>query len=104
VVGALGEQLKIRDRIIEEQKLIIQKNNIINRITYSKLGSINNSVFPDIFQTLNQAQKSLLPYEKSDNISLFQEKSINKERATLESSPKHSISKKKKAGKNQFFE
>ena len=29
--------MKTRDRIIEEQKVLIQKNNIINRITYSQL-------------------------------------------------------------------
>lgn len=60
-MGALGEQLRIRDKIIEEQRLIIQKNNIINRITYSKIGNLSNNVFPDIFQALGDAQKSLLP-------------------------------------------
>lgn len=57
----LSEQLKIRDKIIEEQRLIIQKNNIINRITYSKIGSLNNNVFQDIFQAIGDAQKSILP-------------------------------------------
>lgn len=60
-MGALSEQLKIRDKIIEEQRLIIQKNNIINRITYSKLGNLNNNAFQDIFQAIGDAQKSLLP-------------------------------------------
>lgn len=52
-MSLLGEQLKIRDNIIEEQRLIIQKNNIINRITYSKLGTLNNNVFSNIFQSIN---------------------------------------------------
>lgn len=33
----MGQQLKVREKIIEDQKVLIQKNNIINRITYSQL-------------------------------------------------------------------
>ncbi len=51
-MSAIGEQIKIRDRIIEEQRVIIQKNNIINRITYSKIGSLGNHLFNDVFQSL----------------------------------------------------
>jgi hypothetical protein len=68
-VGALGEQLKLRDRIIEEQRAIIQKNNIINRITYSR---INAPIFPDVFQTISHAQSNIIPHEPSQNPSIFQ--------------------------------
>lgn len=33
----LKEEVHLRDKIIEEQKVLIQKNNIVNRITYSKI-------------------------------------------------------------------
>lgn len=36
----LKKQMKVRDKIIEQQKVLIQKNNIINRITYSQLHAI----------------------------------------------------------------
>ena len=36
-MNGLKKEMNKKDKIIEEQKVLIQKNNIINRITYSQL-------------------------------------------------------------------
>ena len=41
-ISNLKKQMKARDKIIQEQKVLIQKNNIINRITYSQLIETND--------------------------------------------------------------
>lgn len=46
-----GQELRMRDKIIEEQKILIQKNNIINRITYTRLNA-QTEVLPDFFSQL----------------------------------------------------
>ena len=51
----LGEEIKNRDKIIEEQRMLIQKNNILNRITYSRLNQ--SSVIPKIQESLTIPEK-----------------------------------------------
>ena len=63
----VGEELKARERIIEEQKIIIQKNNIINRITYSRLN--NSQVIPAIEQRYALSVKPTIPRELSEEYS-----------------------------------
>lgn len=47
----------MRDRIIQEQKIIIQKNNIVNRITYGKLNSRNENS-QNLFEKIGQRRAS----------------------------------------------
>jgi hypothetical protein len=62
LIGYLKNQVSLRDKVIEEQKLLIQKNKIINRITYSKL--------KDLCEISNEAKLSFPQIDRIKAISI----------------------------------
>lgn len=62
LISFLKSQVSLRDKIIEEQKLLIQKNKIVSRITYSKL--------KDLHEISNEAKMAFPQIDRSRAMSI----------------------------------